>query len=136
MVDQFQYPQARFSVPSRDIIVAELEYKMETAKFSWRTLAAALGIGLGVEVFVFLVLILTSTFLSPRWADMIGEWPLQPASYLVTLLARAGHSGFEGQVGYFFLAVMLQWLIYSAVVYLLLALHGKQRGTTGAIKKI
>ena len=107
---------------------------MEPAKFRWRTLAAALGIGLGVEVFVFLVIIVTTNLLSPRWADMIGEWPLQPASYLVTLLAKAGHSGFEGQVGYFFLAVVLQWLIYSAVVYLLLALAGKQRGTAGAIK--
>jgi hypothetical protein len=107
---------------------------MEPAKFRWRKLAAALGIGLGVEVFVFLVLIVTSNFLGPRWADMIGEWPLEPASYLVTLLAKAGHSGFEGQVGYFFLAVVLQWLIYSAVVYLLWALAGKQRGTAGAIK--
>jgi hypothetical protein len=109
---------------------------MEPAKFRWRTLAAALGIGLGVEFFVFLVLIVTTNFLPPRWADVIGEWPLEPASYLVTLLARAGHSGFEDQVGYLFLAVVLQWLIYSAVVYLLLALRGKQRGTAGAIKKI
>ena len=109
---------------------------MEPAKFRWRTLAAALGIGLGVEFFVFLVLIVTTNLLPPRWADMIGEWRLQPASYLVTLLARAGHSGFEDQVGYFFLAVVLQRLIYSAVVYLLLALYGKQRGAAGAIKKI
>ena len=109
---------------------------MGPAKFRWRTLAVALGIGLGVEVFVFLVLVVTTNFLSPRWADTIGEWPLQPASYLVTLLARAGHSGFEDQVGYFFLAVVLEWLIYSAVVYLLLALYGKQRGTAGAIKKV
>ena len=43
--------------------------------------------------------------------------------------------GFEGQVGYFLLAVVLQWLIYSAVVYLLLAISRKKRDTAGAIKE-
>jgi hypothetical protein len=107
---------------------------MELAKFRWRRLAAALGIGLGVEGLVFLAFIVTAKFLPPQWADVIGEWPLQPASYLVTLLANAEHSGFEGQVGYFLLAVVLEWLIYSAVVYLLLAIRRK-RDTAGAIKE-
>ena len=107
---------------------------MELAKFRWRRLAAALGIGLRVEGLVFLAFIVTAKFLPPQWADVIGEWPLQPASYLVTLLAKAEHSGFEGQVGYFLLAVVLQWLIYSAVVYLLLAIRRK-RDTAGAIKE-
>jgi hypothetical protein len=43
------------------------------------------------------------------------------------LLAKAEHPGFEGQVGYFLFAVVLQWLIYSGVVYLLLAVSGKKR---------
>jgi hypothetical protein len=111
------------------------DYEMELAKFRWRRLAAALGIGLGVEVLVFFALIVTAKFLPPQWADVIGEWPLQPASYLVTLLARAEHSGFEGQVGYFLLAVVLQWLIYSAVVSLLLAISRKRRDSAGAIKE-
>ena len=50
-------------------------------------------------------------FLPPRWVDWIGDLPLQPASYLVTLLARSRHPGFEDQVGYFLLPVVLQWLI-------------------------
>jgi hypothetical protein len=80
--------------------------------------------------------IVTAKFLPPQWSDVIGEWPLQPASYLVTLLAKAEHAGFEGQVGYFFLAVVLQWLIYSAAVYLLLAICRKKRDTADAVKEI
>jgi hypothetical protein len=57
-------------------------------------------------------------------------------SETVTLLAKAEHPGFEGQVGYFLLAVVLQWLIYSAVVYSLLAVSCKKRSTAGAIKEI
>ena len=109
---------------------------MELAKFRWSRLAAALGIGLGVEGLVFLAFIVTAKFLPPQWADVIGEWPLQPASYLVTLLAKAEHSGFEGQVGYFLLAVVLQWLIYSVVVYSLLAVSCKKRTTASAIKEV
>jgi hypothetical protein len=117
------------------IIVAELITKMELAKFRWRRLAAALGIGFGVEGVVFFAIIVIANFL-PQWADVIGEWPLQPASYLVTLLAKAEHPGFEDQVGYFLLTVVLQWLIYSAVVYSLLAVSSKKRSTAGAIKEI
>jgi hypothetical protein len=87
----------------------------------------------GVSLFAIIV---TANFLPPQWADVIGEWPLQPASYLVTLLAKAEHPGFEGQVGYFLLAVVLQWLIFSAVVYSLLAVSCKKRSTAGAIKQI
>ena len=111
------------------------DYEMELAKFRWRRLAAALGIGLGVEVLLFFALIVTANFLPPKWADVIGEWPLQPASYLVTLLAKVEHPGFEDQVGYFMLAVVLQWLMYSAVVYLLLAISRK-RDAAAAIKEI
>ena len=97
---------------------------MKLTPFRWRSLAAALGIGLGIEV---LEAICVVSFLSPRWADRIGDLPLQPASYLVTLLAKVGHPGFEGQVGYFLFAVVLQWLIYSGVVYVLLAISRKKR---------
>jgi hypothetical protein len=97
---------------------------MEPAKFRWRRLAAALGIGLGIEV---LEAICVISFLPPRWADWIGDLPLQPASYLVTLLAKAEHPGFEGQAGYFLLAAGLQWLFYSGVVYLLMAISLKKR---------
>jgi len=96
---------------------------MGLTKFRWRRLAAALGIGLGIEV---LEAICVVSFLPQRWVDWIGDLPLQPASYLVTLLAKSQHPGFEGQVGYFFLAVVLQWLIYSGVVYLLLAISRKK----------
>jgi len=96
---------------------------MELAKSRWHRLAAALGIGLGIEV---LEAICVVSLLPSRWADWLGDLPLQPASYLVTLLAKSRHAGFEGQVGYFFLAVLLQWLIYSGVVYLLLAISLKK----------
>ena len=97
---------------------------MELPRFQWHRLAAALGIGLGIEV---LEAICVVSFLPPRWAGRIGDLPLQPASYLVTLLAKAEHPGFEGQVGYFLFAVVLQWLIYSGGVYLLLAISRKKR---------
>jgi hypothetical protein len=135
-VGQFQFSQARFSIWLCGIIHGGTDYEMELAKLRWRRLAAALGIGLGVEVLIFFAFIVTANFLPPQWADVIGEWPLQPASYFVTLLANAEHPGFEGQVGYFFLAVVLQWLIYSAVVYLLLAISRKKRNTAGATKEI
>src|ERR1700726_3115103 len=97
---------------------------MELPSFQWHRLAAALGIGLGIEV---LEAICVVSFLPPRWTDRIGDLPLQPASYLVTLLAKAEHPGFEGQVGYFLFAVALQWLMYSGGVYLLLAISRKKR---------
>jgi hypothetical protein len=97
---------------------------MELTKFRWHRLAAALGIGLGIEV---LEAICVVSFLPPRWADWIGDLPLQPAAYVVTLLAKGGHAGFEGQVGYFLFAVVLQWLIYTVVVYLLLGIFRKKR---------
>jgi len=116
------------------IMVAELITKMEPARFRWRRLAAALGIGLGVEGLVFVAVMVTAKLL-PQWADVIGEWPLQPASYLVTLLAKAEHPGFEAQAGYFLLAVVLQWLFYSAIVYWLLIPACRKRGTANAIKE-
>ncbi len=57
---------------------------MELTKFRWHRLAAALGIGLGIELLEGICV----SFLPPLWADWIGELPLQPASYLVTLLAK------------------------------------------------
>src|SRR5579864_4500259 len=96
---------------------------MGLPKIKWRRLAQALGIGFAIEV---LEAICVVSFLPSRWANRLGDLPLQPASYLVTLLAKGQYAGFEGQVGYFFLAVLLQWLIYSAVVYLLLAISRKK----------
>jgi hypothetical protein len=43
---------------------------------------------------------------------------------------------FEDQAGYFLLTVLLQWLVYSAAVYLLLAISGKKRGDAAAFKEI
>jgi hypothetical protein len=97
--------------------------QMKLAKFRWHRLATALGIGLGIEV---VGAICVASFLPPPWANAIGDLPLQPASYLVTLLTRVEHPGFEGQVGYLFLVVGLQWLLYSAVVYVLLAIFWKR----------
>jgi hypothetical protein len=103
---------------------------MEMARFRWRRLAAALGIGVVIEV---LGAVCVVGFLPPQWADLIGDLPLQPASYLVSLLAKTKHAGFEGQVGYFLLAVVLQWLIYSAIVYVLLAISWKKPISGGAV---
>jgi len=96
---------------------------MGLPKFKWRRLAQALGIGLAIGV---LEAICVVSFLPSRWADRIGDLPLQPASYLVTLLAKSQHPGFEDQAGYFLLVVLLQWLIYSGVVYILLAISWKK----------
>src|ERR1700722_8286261 len=96
---------------------------MGLTKFRWRRLAAALGIGLGIEV---LEAICVVSFLPQRWVDWTGNLPLYPASYLVTWLAKSQHPSLERQVGYFVLAVVLQWLIYSSVVFLLLAISRKK----------
>jgi hypothetical protein len=99
-------------------------FEMQIEKFRWRRLAAALGIALGVEALELFVII----FLPPKWADVIGDLPLEPASYLVTLLAKAEPSGFEGQVSFFFLAVLLQWFTYSAIVYSCWRSLGRSQG--------
>ena len=97
--------------------------QMQRTKFTWRRLAAALGIGLGIEILAICV----ANFLPPRWGGLIGDLPLQPAEYSVRLLPNAAHSGFEGQVGYLFLVMVVQWVIYSAVVYLWLAVSRKKQ---------
>jgi hypothetical protein len=98
---------------------------MKLSKSRWLRLLAALGIGLGIEV---LEVICVVSFLPSRWADSLGDLPLQPASYLVSLLDKREHPGFEGQVGYLLFAVVLQWLIYSGAVYLLLGVVRTKRG--------
>jgi hypothetical protein len=75
------------------------------------------------------------SLLPPKWADVIGDLPLQPASYIVTLLTNIEQPGFEGQVGYLLLTVVLPWLVYSGVVYLLLAIWRKKRVSATAIKE-
>jgi hypothetical protein len=106
---------------------------MGLARFRWRRLAGALGISFGIEL---LEVICVVGLLPPRWAGAIGDLPLQPASYLVSWLARTKPAGFEGQVGYFLLALTLQWLIYSAVVYVLLAISWTKPISDGAAKEI
>jgi hypothetical protein len=70
---------------------------------------------------------LCDQFPAAQWDHWIGDLPLQPSEYLVGLLFKDVHLGFEGQVVPVFLIFVLQWMVYSAVVYLLLAISWKKR---------
>jgi len=91
---------------------------MKLAKFKWRRLAAAVAIGLGIEVFT-----IFGTLILPReWQEVVGnKIILQPSMSLVWLFAKIRPPGFEEQFTYVLLELFLQWIFYSAVVYLLLA---------------
>ena len=53
--------------------------------------------------------------------DQVANVLQAPGSYFVAMLAKAHHPGFEEQVGYVLLIPLMQWFVYSALVYLLLA---------------
>ncbi len=94
---------------------------MRLAKFTWRRFGAALALGLLVEGVLLVLLVVAVNSLPQQLADVAGECLQLPGSYVAGVLAKAYHPGFEEQVGYILLIPLIQWPIYSTVIYIVLA---------------
>lgn len=90
---------------------------MKLARFRWRRLGGAVVLGLLLEG---LMLVIAVALANPL-GDQVSNLLQAPGSYLVTLLAKAQHPGFEEQVGYVLLIPLIQWFFYSVLIYLWLA---------------
>jgi hypothetical protein len=53
--------------------------------------------------------------------DQVANVLQAPGSYIVAMLAKAHRPGFEEQVGYVLLIPVIQWFVYSVLLYLWLA---------------
>ena len=104
---------------------------MRRLRISGYRLAAALGIAFGIGVAETICVV----YFLPQWANSLGDLPLQPASYIVTCVAKAHPLGFEDQVLYLLLTLVLHWLFYSALVYLLLTFSRKGRSAASGNSK-
>ena len=83
------------------------------AKIHWRTLIAALGIGLVVELWELIRL------------------TQQPGLGLVQSWVGVVRPGYAELMGDMFLVPVIQWLVYAAVIYLILELYlRKSSGST------
>ncbi len=102
---------------------------MKLAKFRWRRLGAALALGLLLEVFLLVAMVAGVNMLPKQFGDMAGDWLQLPGSYLVTILAKVYHPGFEEQAGYVLLVPLIQWLTYSIVIYILLVRRASRHPT-------
>ncbi len=86
-----------------------------------RRLVTAIGVGLVVEILLFATgTILGSRFQQP-WDERVWAATQEPAYFLVDWLARVHRPGFEEQGAYSVLIPLSQWLMWSAVSYLLLS---------------
>jgi hypothetical protein len=101
--------------------MAELTREMELGEFKFRRMAAALGIGLGSEALILFGAVIVANKVSPPWGEWIANLMQDPGVHFVQFLGKLEHPGFEEQVGYVLLIPVIQWLFYSAVIYLMLA---------------
>lgn len=110
------------------------------AKIRWRTLIAALGIGLVVELLlVRLYLWYLPGALAASKSGQTNLWlweairlTQQPSLGLVQSWVRVARPGYAELIGDMFLVPVMQWVVYAAVIYLILVMYlGKSaRATT------
>jgi heme/copper-type cytochrome/quinol oxidase subunit 2 len=84
-----------------------------------RRFAAALGTGLFAEALMVFVYILLGDAQLSRWWTLF-TLTQEPALHLVKWWVDVTQPGFEEQMGYIFLVPVIQWLVYAAVIYVLL----------------
>src|SRR5579864_5573694 len=101
---------------------------MKLARFRWRRLGAALALGLLLETLLLAAMIAAVNTLPHQLSGPIGDLLQAPASYLIPLLAKIQPPGFEEQVGYVLLIPVMQWFVFSVVIYVWLAMSHKKRG--------
>jgi hypothetical protein len=98
------------------------------AKIHWRTLLAALGIGLVVELLLvrlYLWYLPGALAASQNGQSNLWLWEAirltqQPALGLVQSWVGIVRPGYAELIGDMFLVPMMQWLVYSAVIYFIL----------------
>ncbi|HKD83909.1 MAG TPA: hypothetical protein VKB58_04095 [Terriglobales bacterium] len=100
---------------------------MALAKFTWRRLGAALGFGLLLEAVLAVALVLGVNILPDGVSHALGDLLQAPASYVVPLLAKVQQPGFEEQVGYLLLIPLIQWPVYTVILYLWLSRSDQKR---------
>jgi hypothetical protein len=101
------------------------------AKIRWRTLLAALGIGLVVELLLvrlYLWYLPGALAASQNGQSNLWLWEAirltqQPGLLIMQAWVAIVHPGFEEQVGYIFFVPIIQWLVYGAVIYLILQMY-------------
>jgi hypothetical protein len=109
------------------------------AKIHWRTLLAALGIGLIVELLLVRLylwylpgaLAASQDGQSNLWLWEAIRLTQQPALGVVQSWVGIARPGYAELIGDMFLVPVMQWLVYSAVIYFILEryLRKSTRGT-------
>ena len=112
------------------------------AKIHWRTLIAALGIGLVVELLLVRLYLwyLPGALAAPQngqtnlWLWESIRLTQQPGVGLVQSWVGVVRPGYTELIGDMFLVPVIQWLVYAAVIYLILELYLRksERATTEA----
>jgi hypothetical protein len=109
------------------------------AKIRWRTLIAALGIGLVVELLLLRLYLwyLPGALAAPQngqanlWLWEAIRLTQQPGLDLVQSWVRMVRPGYAELIGDMFLVPVIQWVVYAAVLYLILGMYlGKNVGAT------
>ena len=98
------------------------------AKIHWRTLIAAFGIGLAVELLLVRLYLwyLPGALAAPKngqsnlWLWEAIRLTQQPSLGMVQSWARIVRPGYAEMIGDTFLVPVIQWLVYSVVIYLIL----------------
>jgi hypothetical protein len=98
------------------------------AKIRWRTLLAALGIGLVVELLLvrrYLWYLPGALAASQNGQSNLWLWEAirltqQPALGMVQSWVGIARPGYAELIGDMFLVPVMQWLVYSTVIYLIL----------------
>jgi hypothetical protein len=93
---------------------------MAHPRFRFRRLAVAIGFGLLVEAVSVGGATIISDKIPAPWGDRIANLTQEPAYQFVNWLADVRHPGFEEQAGYAMLIPLLQWVVWSVVIYVLL----------------
>jgi hypothetical protein len=101
------------------------------AKIRWRTLTAALGIGLVVELLLvrlYLWYLPGALAASENGQANLWLWEAirltqQPSLGLVQLWVGVARPGYAELIGDMLLVPVIQWLVYGAVIYLILEMY-------------
>jgi len=94
---------------------------MAVIKSRLSRLVAAIGIGLLFEVLLLSAAVMISSALPKPWDDRIANLTQEPAYHLVNWFSTIWPPGFEAQAGYAMLIPLLQWVIWSVVIFALLS---------------
>lgn len=101
------------------------------AKIRWRTLIAALGIGLVVELLLVRLYLwyLPGALAAPQngqanlWLWEAIRLTQQPGLGLVQSWVGVVRPGYGELIGDMFLVPVIQWAVYAAVIYVILAMY-------------